>query len=184
MTDVKPDPIPCLWDSLDDKPTPRFRKELREGRFDRDISAQHALSSLAIVEWKARASTAIETLAQAGKPFTVDAVVEKAGLPNGEIGVNVNNAIGAMFLSAMKRGLIWTTGRRVATTRRSNHGRLVAEWVGDPFDVADPWQAAEMFASVLRSLPIDEADPMVKEWWIEEVAPVLSRYERMLKRHR
>jgi len=184
MTDVKPDPIPSLWDELNATSTPRFRKELKEAEFDRDKGAKLALMSPAVFEWKTRASEVIDRLALTGRPFTVDAVVEEAGLPKGEIGVNVNNAIGAMFLSAMKRGMIWTTGRRVPTQRRSNHGRLVAEWVGHGVKVDDPWKVAELLATVLRSLPIDQADDSIKEWWIDEAGPALSAFESLVKRHR
>lgn len=125
---IKPDPVPTLWDDFES--APRFPAELPEAKFDRDRGTGQALSSPIVDAWRARAIGVIERLAASGRPFTVDAVVEESGLPKGEVGTNLNNAIGALFLHAVKAGLIERTGRRVPTERRSNHGRHVAEWVG------------------------------------------------------
>lgn len=132
MSRPLPDPVPTLWDSLVDTEPPRFRDELAEARRDRDTKAARALDTPEVREWKERARKAIDALAAAGRPFTVDAVLEAAGLPKGRVHMNANNAVGALFLAASRQGMIRQTGRRVPTTRRTNNGRYVAEWVGRP----------------------------------------------------
>lgn len=128
-----PDPVPTLWDSLTPEvEPPRFPDELKAAVATRDRKARKALDSPEVAAWKARARDAIEWLAARGLPFTVDAVLERAGLPRGAIGVNANNAVGALFLAASRAGRIRQTGRRLPTTRRTNNGRYVAEWVGVP----------------------------------------------------
>jgi hypothetical protein len=87
-----------------------------------------AMSSDAAWEWSRRAELAIRELAATGTPFTSDDLVRLAGLPS--YGVNRNNAVGAFFTSASKRGLIERTGSYKKSRRAVSHGRMIAVWVG------------------------------------------------------
>lgn len=77
--------------------------------------------------WHDRALAALDALAAAGAPFTADDLVERVGLP--DTGTNRNNAVGALFAGASRRGVITRAGYR-SSTRVSGHGRIVAVWVG------------------------------------------------------
>jgi hypothetical protein len=81
-------------------------------------------------EWKHRALDAIHDLAATGQPFTADEVVAAVGLP--DFGSNRNNAVGAVFSAATKRGWIVHTGVYRKSRRVISHARAVAVWVGNP----------------------------------------------------
>ena len=69
---------------------------------------------------------ALKWLSEALGDFSADDLVEDIGLPN-KVATNRNNAVGAVFSSARKSGLIrrvgWTQSRRP-----ESHGRVVAIW--------------------------------------------------------
>jgi hypothetical protein len=89
--------------------------------------AQAASSERAWV-WGRDAEAAIRQLAASGVPFTADDLIRLVGLPSW--GVNRNNAVGALFTSAAKRGLIVRTGHYRKSRRALSHGRMIAVWVG------------------------------------------------------
>jgi len=80
--------------------------------------------------WTGRAERAIRELAELGTPFTADDLIRKVGLPSS--GPNNNNAVGSVFSSAAKRGLIERTGHYRQSRRALAHGRMIAVWVGTP----------------------------------------------------
>lgn len=69
---------------------------------------------------------ALKWLSGALGDFSADDLIEDIGLPN-QVAVNGNNAVGAVFTSARRLGLIrrvgWTQSRRV-----ESHGRVIALW--------------------------------------------------------
>jgi hypothetical protein len=82
--------------------------------------------------WKEHAERAIYNLATTGLPFTADDVVAEVGLPDGRVGMNRNNGVGAIFSACAKRGWIKPTGHYMKSRRRSNHSAVLAIWTGDP----------------------------------------------------
>ena len=122
--------LPLPQPTLFDPDPPRFPAELNEARYDRDHSIDLALNASQVTEWKSVAWGTIADLADTGAPFTCDHILERAGLPRGGLGINANNSVGAIMMKACAAGVIRRTGLRVPTTRRSNKGRHVAEWVG------------------------------------------------------
>jgi hypothetical protein len=79
--------------------------------------------------WGMRAHDVIAELARSGAEFTVDDLTSRIGLPSA--GTNANNAVGAVFSSAAKRGEIVRVGYR-PSRRVVGHGRVVAIWTGAP----------------------------------------------------
>lgn len=80
--------------------------------------------------WAARAHDALEHLARTGRTFTADDLYAAVGLP--DAGPNRNNAVGAVFAAARKRGVIVKTGHYRPSKRVVGHGRIVAVWTGNP----------------------------------------------------
>ena len=70
-------------------------------------------------EWKSKAWIALGALAVWGQPFTTDDVIERTGLPPGH-----RNIIGALIITAIKRGLIERVGDAHAK-RPASHARRV-----------------------------------------------------------
>jgi len=87
-----------------------------------------ALGAPSIDAWRAEARRVIARLAAARQPFTADDVLADVGLPH-PAGMNVNNAVGALFTAARCRKLIVPDGR-VPSQRASNNGRYVTRWIG------------------------------------------------------
>lgn len=61
-----------------------------------------------------------------GSRLNADDLTETIGTPTG-VKVNANNAIGAVFLSAKTRKWVKPVDR-VASRRRTNHGRFITVW--------------------------------------------------------
>lgn len=82
--------------------------------------------------WRDHAMAVLEELAATGKTFTADDLVARVGLPDDEVGMNRNNAVGAIFSAAAKSGLIVPTGNYIKSRRRTNHSAVLAVWAGNP----------------------------------------------------
>lgn len=82
-----------------------------------------ARATAGATEWH---EIALKWLSEALGDFSADDLVEDIGLPN-KVATNGNNAVGAVFSSARKQGMIrrvgWTQSRRP-----ESHGRVVAVW--------------------------------------------------------
>lgn len=88
-----------------------------------------AATAKAVPTWTDRAHRAIDQLAATGRPFTADDITRLIGLPRPDEGVNRNNAVGAVFRAAARRGVIVRVGFTQSGRTRS-HGRVLAEWQG------------------------------------------------------
>ena len=99
---------------------------------DRAKSAGQQLAEYAADKWpwREKALNAIYDLASAGLPFTADDVIAVTGLP--DVGPNRNNAVGATFSAAAKRGWIVQTGSYRKSRRVMSHARVIAVWIGNP----------------------------------------------------
>jgi hypothetical protein len=83
----------------------------------------------AVPDWRTRAEQALIDLARSGEPFTSETLVERVGLPRGEVKTNRNNAVGGLIGGASRRGLIRLIGYQKAK-RRESHAAVVGIWVG------------------------------------------------------
>lgn len=84
-------------------------------------------------EWTDQAKQHIEALIRANIPFTSEDVVEAVGLPSGEIGINKNNALGAIINAYAKTRRIYQCGTRKAT-RPTSHGHELKVWRGGYYE--------------------------------------------------
>lgn len=80
--------------------------------------------------WTQAAERALTALAISGDDFTSEDVIEAAGLPRGEVGLNRNNAVGALILRASQMGQIVKAGRRIPSRRPRSHGAQLEVWRG------------------------------------------------------
>lgn len=78
--------------------------------------------------WNDRFKEAIVDVAESHEVFTSEDVLAVVGLPTGKVGMNANNAVGALMNGAAKRGVIAKTGRRVTSLRPHSHGAELHEW--------------------------------------------------------
>jgi hypothetical protein len=78
--------------------------------------------------WMAAAGRTIRKLADAGKPFTTDAVHSRIAALR--LRTNEPRRLGWLILSAHRAGLIRPTGRWLRSTRTACHHRPMREWVG------------------------------------------------------
>jgi len=99
-----------------------------------------AIAVAAVPTWAAQARWAIDILAATGADFTSEDLVDLVGLPRGRPGTNRNNAVGAAFSGAARRGVIHEVGRRNAS-RPALHARRLTVWRGSGpgHDEPDPW---------------------------------------------
>lgn len=104
----------------------RRRREQEAGALARD--AGMAAAAAAAPDWTELAKQAVRFLAATGTDFTIDDVIERAGLPN-DSKSNANNAVGALMSGAAKRRIIERVGY-TRTSRRLGHARSVAVWRG------------------------------------------------------
>jgi hypothetical protein len=88
-----------------------------------------ALAATAVPAWSILARLAIDQLAATGADFTSEDVVALVGLPRGKPGTNRNNAVGAAFSGAARRGVIREVGRTNAS-RPALHARRLTVWRG------------------------------------------------------
>jgi hypothetical protein len=80
-------------------------------------------------DWAEQAYEAIKQLAKRGTEFTSEDVLAITGLPSGGVGINKNNASGAIMNKAARAGIIRKVGYATAK-RKESHGSVQAVWVG------------------------------------------------------
>lgn len=80
-------------------------------------------------EWRHRAERRVLVLAVTRRPFTSEQVTSEVGLPTGEVGMNKNNAVGALMAECARRGWIRRVGYDKAH-RASQHAAVLAVWEG------------------------------------------------------
>lgn len=79
--------------------------------------------------WAEQAFEAIKLLASRKVEFTSEDVLEITGLPSGGVGMNRNNASGAIMNKAARAGIIRKVGYTTAR-RKASHGSVQAVWIG------------------------------------------------------
>lgn len=99
------------------------------GIHDQAAGITQAITAPSIQAWRIAARDAILSLANTGRPFTADDLIDIVGLPH-DLEVNKNNSVGAVILNALRSGQIVNTGERKPSARRSNHGRHIPIWIG------------------------------------------------------
>ncbi len=87
-------------------------------------------TSHAHAEWKDEFRQAVRDLAATYVPFTSEDVLSETGLPSGQIGKDMNNAVGALMNGQARQGVMRKTGRRVLSRRPSSHAAELTEWIG------------------------------------------------------
>lgn len=80
--------------------------------------------------WKEQFVAEVELWAKVGLPFTSEDITEEIGLPDGNVGLHRNNAVGAMMNAMAKRGVIEKTGKHVSSKNPESHGAELTQWVG------------------------------------------------------
>lgn len=80
-------------------------------------------------DWAAQARVVIRVLAMSGQPFTSEDLVEAIGLPRGHVGQHRNNAVGAAFSAAARKGEITRIGYAKAD-RHTLHAAVISVWIG------------------------------------------------------
>jgi hypothetical protein len=80
-------------------------------------------------EWTQRATGALLALAESGRQFTSDDLVDIVGLPSGATRTAANNAVGALFARYSRKKVIKSCGAK-ATGRHTSHGRAIRIWIG------------------------------------------------------
>ncbi len=106
-----------------------YQPDLFESLRAKDEGVREAVEG-ADEDWKGSFRRVVELLADEGRPFTSETAVDVVGLPSGEIGTNLNNAVGGMMSGMATRKIIFKTGRRVPSTRPRSHGAELTEWTG------------------------------------------------------
>jgi len=81
-------------------------------------------------DWAEQAYEAIKQLAKRGTEFTSEDVLAITGLPSGGVGINKNNASGAIMNKAARAGIIRKVGYATAK-RKESHGSIHAVWIGN-----------------------------------------------------
>jgi hypothetical protein len=69
----------------------------------------------------------VNQLCSLGKPFSVEDVISKIGLPSS--GINKNNSVGAIMSALAAEGKIIAFGYTTAK-RKESHGRILRSWMG------------------------------------------------------
>lgn len=112
---------PSLFDNPEFDPAEGKRRK-EEGMA---VAKEHAE-----LTWKEAFYEVATTFAASGHPFTSEDVIERVGLPTGDVGLHRNNAVGAMMNALARRGIIVKTGRHVPSKRAVSHGAELTEWIG------------------------------------------------------
>ena len=100
---------------------------IRSGEKRKEIGMNRALRAERIQEWRPKAKSALEELADSGRQFTAEDLEAMVGLP--DVGSNKNNAVGALFGAASRSGLIEYVGTTKASRATSN-ARRISVWKG------------------------------------------------------
>lgn len=103
---------------------------LAAGREARDVGMARAAGA-ADDDWKEWAQRAMAHLAAMRRPFTADDL-EALRVASAAPEPGSRNAVGALFNTARRRGLIYDTGRTVQTTAAQGHARRLPVWCGTP----------------------------------------------------
>ena len=96
--------------------------DFAEGQRRQAVGAQMAID--AALPWALQAE---RWLALREDAFTSEHLVASIGLPRGAVGVNQNNAVGALMRAWSRRGAIRRVGY-TASTRVESHGALLSLW--------------------------------------------------------
>lgn len=104
-------------------PLPAKVLDLAEGMRRRDVGMARASSAVGD-EWRARARSVLEFVARSRGELTADDLWA-AGL---EVPEHSTNAIGSVFTTAARDGLIENTHRTIRSARPGNHARAVPVW--------------------------------------------------------
>jgi hypothetical protein len=81
-------------------------------------------------DWQDSFREVVRELAQIPSGFTSEDVIDKVGLPSGDIGLHRNNAVGAMMSGMAANKTIKKTGNHVSSKRSPSHGAELTEWIG------------------------------------------------------
>ena len=111
------------WDMFHRPPPPRPVLALVEGKRLRDEGMEQAAASAGEM-WTAAARCVLERVARSRSEFTADDLWA-AGLESPAHGAN---AIGSVFTTAARDGLIENTHRTIRSARPGNHARAVPVW--------------------------------------------------------
>lgn len=96
---------------------------LDRGRQLRDQGIATVSANPANDDWRNRADVEMRRLVTRGEPFTAADLIDRTGMPPSP------NAVGAVFHTAKRAGLIKGTGRWVKSRRPASHARDLREWV-------------------------------------------------------
>jgi len=96
--------------------------------FGKDAGMALALTKDGIEGWKDAFRDWVEALPP-GAAVTSEDILAAVGLPTGEVGMNANNAVGAMVNGLARRGILRKSATRVRSRRRSSHAAELVLWV-------------------------------------------------------
>lgn len=119
-----------LWTDEDLKSWADAHERRERAQSDRDRDAGMTAALDAKQEWNGRAHLVLLRLALSGNPFTSEDITQAVGLPHGGQGMHKNNAVGSLFSSASREGLIRPTGRILRTRNKASHSHMIIEWIG------------------------------------------------------
>ena len=107
---------------------------LEESKKLKEEGMRKALIPQELSDWKIQFRQRAWQLAQTGQRFTSEDIIETVGLPTGDIGINANNAVGAMMNALAKRNIIKKTNERRNSRRPNSHGAELTVWIGASFN--------------------------------------------------
>jgi hypothetical protein len=102
--------------------------DLPAGQARRDVGAAAALNgdALSLALWRSAARASLTKLAHRGWEFSADDLVADIGPPP----IGRHNALGGLFLWAVREGLVRPAGFHAAQ-RPSAHARIQRTWIGE-----------------------------------------------------
>jgi hypothetical protein len=102
--------------------------DLAEGMLAKELGQAIAEDAGRVQVWRDDAMAGLWWLACRRDEFTADDLVRMVGLP--DTGTNKNNAVGAVFSGAARRGWIEPTGTYRKSRRVLSHARRITVWRG------------------------------------------------------
>jgi hypothetical protein len=108
----------------------RVRQDVDSGLRLKEEGMAKALKPDALAEWKERFRSTVERWASEGKWFTSEDVTDYLGMPVSPLGMNKNNAVGAMMNGLARRKVIVKTTMRLPSHKPSSHGAELVVWKG------------------------------------------------------